>query len=250
MRIPLKTFATFLVVCAALATLALGGRTLRAAPDNLHAPNSQQAMNNSVCANYKPPKGLAKFTGRIQAAPSGTSFELNAGNENAVVSYTASTNICQGGQSTTAEALIPGKNATVYGEQNRSGKSYRVAASMIVVEGAAASAQRMTSNTPRTNTNTNSGPPAQNNPDSAGSSPIPTNMNLQQNLRNPNASGISCQSMAFSISGGTSIGAAAGRGGARTEVDGLICVRPVDQESMQLVTDSVRAEHMPSVTLT
>jgi hypothetical protein len=251
MKSPLKHFAILVVGGAALASLAPGARPLHAAPANLVASNPQQSMNTSVCATYKPPKSAAKFTGRIQAAPSGTSFELNAGNENAEVTYGASTSICQGGQSTTAEALIAGKSVTVYGETNRNGKTYRVAAAMIMVEGAAASAPRMASNTPRTNANmgSNSNAPAPKS-DSSGPSQTPTGSNVQQNLRNPGASGISCQSMTFSISGIGAPGAGSSMAGGRMEVDGLTCIRPVDQQSMQLLSDSMKAERMATAALT
>lgn len=266
MKIPLKSLKVLVAGMAALVTVTVNPAPLHATPGNLSGPVPQNSMNNSACANAKPPKGAGKFTGRIVATPSGDSVEINAGKDSAIVTYTNSTLICQGGQTASPEALVGGLSLTAYGEMNRVGKTPHVAASLIMLEGKAASTPRLTSNTPRTNANsninsgsapsndpasnpsqTNNGNPPQNNSDSFGRSQNIAGSNLQQNK---GGAGISCESMTFSIAGGGAGGAATGKaGGGRTEVDGLTCVRPVDQQSMQLMTDGIRGEHMASVSL-
>jgi len=256
MRSPFTGLVILLVGGAALATLGVGAGPLNAAPVHFLVPGPQQQMSASVCTSYKPPKGAGKFTGRIQALTGGTSFDVTSGNETAVVTYSNSTTFCQGGQPASAEALRPGLNVVAYGETNRVGKTYRVAATMIVVEGSAASAPRMTSNSapsndPGSNSNSMQNPvtPPQNNSDSFGRSQTTSGAGpLGQ--QNRGGSGISCESMTFNVPGAGSIGPGMGRPGGRTQVDGITCVMPVNQESLQLIDDAITGKRMASAILT
>ncbi len=270
MRRPLQAIAILLVGAASLATLAVSARPLDSTPRNLPPLSPQQQMGGSVCASSKPPNGAGKFTGRIQSAPAGTSFEVNSGKETAVITLTGSTTICQGGQSVSAEALVPGLTLTVYGEMNRVANTYRMAAALILLEGRAALAPRTTSNPPKTNPSTNSGSappndpspnmnPAQNtpNPASPPQNSSDSTARLQtgsgdlnkQNSQGRGGSTISCESMRFNIPGGAG-GPGLGRAPGRLQVDGITCIRPVDQQSMQLVDDGTKGERMATVTLT
>ncbi|MFZ0820216.1 MAG: type VI secretion system tube protein Hcp [Candidatus Acidiferrales bacterium] len=267
MRIPFKSLAVLLFGGAAFAASALGSAPLNPAPGNLPAPIPQQSMNTSVCASAKPPKGAAKFTGRIQATPSGTSFEVNSGKETAMVTYSGSTAICQGGQSAPPEALTPGLSLTVYGEMNRVGNTYRMVASLILLEGKAASTPRMTSNPIKTNatnnpgaappndpttnpTQTNTGTPSQNNSNSTRGMQTNTGDINKQGSQGRGGSGISCESMTFIVPGAGAGAPGLGKTAGRTQMDGVTCVMPVSQQSIQLMDDGMKGERMASVTLT
>jgi hypothetical protein len=144
MRISAKGLANLIGWAVLIGALALCAGALHAIPGNSSTIDSAQ-RNASPCATA-PPRGAAKYTGRIQTVPAGTSFEVNSGKDTAVVTYTESTAICQSGQPVSAGSLTPGLSVTVYGEMNKIGKNYRMAASLILAGGNLSAA--------RTNTNT------------------------------------------------------------------------------------------------
>src|ERR1039458_4649792 len=245
MRISPKGLANLIGWAALIGTLALCAGALHAIPGISPAFGASQ-RNGSPCATA-PPRGAAKYSGRIQTAPAGTSFEVNSGKDTAVVTYTESTAICQGAQPVSAGSLTPGLSVTVYGEMNKIGKNYRMAASLILAEGNLSAA--------RTNTTMNSAvgnngaartqaPPESNGGQQATSSGIGSNQKMQGSA----GSGISCESMTFNVPGITesSTGQAAGR----MQMNGITCVRPIDQQSMQLMAECMTGQHKASITLT
>jgi hypothetical protein len=133
---------------AVVATLAVGAGPLDAASRDFSAAGA--AENTSSCASSAAPMGAGKFTGRVQTPPAGFTFEVNSGKESAAITYSNSTTICQGGQPVSAAALTPGRSVTVYGNVNHTGNTYRVAATLILVAGGAASPPEKASEPPKT----------------------------------------------------------------------------------------------------
>jgi type VI protein secretion system component Hcp len=247
MRISPKGLANLIGWAALIGTLALCAGALHAIPGISPAFGASQ-RNGSPCATA-PPRGAAKYSGRIQTAPAGTSFEVNSGKDTAVVTYTESTAICQGGQPVSAGSLTPGLSVTVYGEMNKIGKNYRMAGSLILAEENLRAARTNTNTTMNSAVGNNGAartqaPPESNGGQQATSSGIGSNQKMQGSA----GSGISCESMTFNVPGITesSTGQAAGR----MQMNGITCVRPIDQQSMQLMAECMTGQHKASITLT
>lgn len=150
MRSLLQGLAILLVGMAVVSTLTVGTGRLDAALGSVSAAGAAEQRNASSCASNATPMGAGKFTGRVQTPPAGSTFEVNSGKESAAVTYNNSTTICQGGQPVSAAALTPGRSVTVYGNVNRTGNTYRVAATLILVAGGAAPPPERASEPPRT----------------------------------------------------------------------------------------------------
>jgi hypothetical protein len=239
MRISLKGVANLVGWAALIGTLAL-------CAGSIHAARGPEQKIASVCA-ATPPKGASKFTGRVQTVPAGSSFEVNGGKDTAVVSFSDATTICQGGQPVSAGSLVLGLAVTVYGQENKVGKAYHVAAALIFAEGNPAAT--------RTNTNLSAGsvsgginrtqPPPESGGDQRTSSPVGGSV---QKTQGPGGSGISCESFIFNVPG--AVGAtSSGRGGARVQVENITCVMPIDQQSMQFMTDATVGQRMATESL-
>ena len=191
MRISLRGVANLVGWAALIGTLAL-------CAGSIHAARGPEQRIASPCA-AAPPKGASKFNGHdVQTAPAGSSFEVNgSGKDTAIVSYSDfPQQFVTAPNQSRPDRWCSAFAVTVYGQENKVGKAYHVAASLIFAEGNPTAT--------KTNTNLNAGsvsgginrtqPPPESGGDQRTSSTVGGSV---QKTQGPGGSGISCESFIY-----------------------------------------------------
>jgi len=209
------------IVCLALFATIFAGRPAQAA-------SAKQAAGEGECVSIKASMGEAKFSGQISATPAADTFEVTAGKDSAVVNYSGSVLMCQGGQPASASALVAGAAVVVYGPVKREGNVFRMTATKIVVAGPP-------QGSPRTSVPSDAMAGA----DSFGR---PAGEEKRQNA--PGA--ISCNSIEFGVSVKD---IATSRASGRSPATGITCRMPLNQVAMGLTEDALSGRRMGDVTL-
>lgn len=206
--------------------LALFATALAAHPAK--AAYAKQAGEESECGSIKTSMGEAKFSGQISGTPAADSFEVTAGKESAVVSYSGSVLVCQGGQPASASALIAGATVVVYGPVKREGNVFHMTATKIVVAGSPEGSLRVAP------------------PSAAVAGADSLGRPADEQKGRSTSGGISCSSIEFGVSVKD---VATSRASGRSPVTGITCRMPVNQAAMGLTEDALSGRRMGDVTL-
>lgn len=211
------------VVCLALFATLFAARPAKAA-------SARQAAGDGECRSVNASMGEAKFTGQISGSPTADAFQVTSGKQTAIVNYSGSVLVCEGGQPASTSTLVAGASVVVFGPTKREKNGFEMTATKIVVAGPPQGSQR--------------GAAPGGDMTGADSFVRPTGEQKGQNA----PGGIACSSIELTVNAPKDV--ATGRGIGRTSASGITCRKPIDQVAMELVQDAVTMRRLATITLT
>lgn len=211
---------------------------------------AQKKLNvQPACASVEPGKGEGKFTGQVYSAQPG-SFQVASGKEMAAVSYNNSLLVCESGQISSPESLIPGATVEVIGSMAKKGNNYQFAATKVLVTAAAPNAPRAASSDSMLQNNV-TGSSARGTAQGGGNagSPSPQAGVIGSSARGgavTSSDTVACNSLQFEVTGAST---ATGSGAQKTTTTPFTCRRNIDQESMAFLQDAMSGRRLANITL-